>query len=258
MPMDDAVARADQPSRAVDPLAAMSTVSPSNTSDAAPVAGSATPPAGVGGRDDRALRRAALRAAAEAKAEQSRPRMWRNIRADIRRHDGRILTRSVLGLAVFRFGAWALTRGPVVRAVALRVYGVLERFMRWATGLHMHCTALVGEDLHLIHVEGPISIHPDVVLGDGVGLMHGVTIGLSPDHDGAPILGNNVFVGTGAVILGPVIVGDGARIAANSLVLTDVPPRCLAIGVPARMIPRLSLVGDPRPGNPGDTTDGGG
>jgi serine O-acetyltransferase len=124
--------------------------------------------------------------------------------------------------------------------------------MRWATGLHMHCTALVGDGLHLIHVEGPISIHPDVVLGDRVGLMHGVTIGLSPDHEGAPILGDDVFVGTGAVILGPVVVGDGARIAANSLVLQDVPPNCLAIGVPARMVPRLSLVGDPRPSEPGD------
>jgi serine O-acetyltransferase len=228
----------------------MSTASPSNAPSAAAAAGSAPPAAGVGGRDDRALRRAALRAAAEAKAEQSRPRMWRNIRADIRRHDGRILTRSVLGLAVFRFGAWALTRGPVVRAVALRVYGVLERFMRWATGLHMHCTALVGEDLHLIHVEGPISIHPDVVMGDRVGIMHNVTIGLAPDQDGAPILGTNVFIGTGAAILGPVVVGDGARIAANSLVLQDVPPNCLAIGVPARMVPRIAVGAAAANGNP--------
>jgi serine O-acetyltransferase len=233
----------------------MSTAIPTTTNGASP-ATARTPNGGDDGRG-REMRRAALRAAAEAKAERSRPLFWRNLRADVRRHEGRFFTRSVLGLAVFRFGAWALTRGPLVRAVAMRVYGVVERFARWATGLHMHCTALVGEDLHLIHVEGPISIHPDVVLGDGVGLMHGVTIGLSPDHEGAPILGDNVFVGTGAVILGPVIVGDGARIAANSLVLTDVPPRCLAIGVPARMIPRLSLVGDTRPSNSGDASDGG-
>jgi serine O-acetyltransferase len=224
----------------------MSTIISANSNSAS--GPGARPPAG-GGRE---TRRQALRAAAEAKAERSRPQLWQNIRADIRRHDGRILTRSVLGLATFRFGAWALTRGPAARAVAMRVYGLLERVMRWATGLHMHCTALVGDGLHLIHVEGPISIHPDVVLGDRVGLMHGVTIGLSPDHEGAPILGDDVFVGTGAVILGPVVVGDGARIAANSLVLQDVPPNCLAIGVPARMVPRLSLVGDPRPSEPGD------
>lgn len=232
----------------------MSTAIPATTQSA--TATGATPPSGDGGSGGRETLRQALRAAAEAKADQSRRRLWHNLRADVRRHDGRILTRSVLGLAAFRFGAWALTRGPFGRAIAMRVYGVVERCMRVLTGLHMHCTVLVGEGLHLIHVEGPISIHPDVVLGDRVGLMHGVTIGLSPDHEGAPILGNDVFVGTGAVILGPVVVGDGARIAANSLVLTDVPPNSLAIGVPARVLPRLSLVGDPRPSNSGDAPEG--
>jgi serine O-acetyltransferase len=201
-------------------------------------------PAEVRGGNDPVDPRALLRMAATAKARLSRPQFFRNVRADIRRHHGRFLTRSVLGLTVFRFGAWALTRGPFVRAIAMRIYGLLDRFSRVLTGLHMHCTVLVGDDLHLIHAESSISIHPDVVLGDRVGIMHSVTIGLSPDQAGAPILGNDVFVGTGAVILGPVIVGDGARIAANSLVLQDVPPNCLAIGVPARMVPRLARVAD--------------
>jgi serine O-acetyltransferase len=194
--------------------------------------------------------REALRAEAEARARQWRPRFFRNVRADVQRH-GRFVTRSVLGLMVFRFGAWALTKPRWIRAVAMKVYGVAERLVRLLTGLHMHCTVLVGERLHLIHSEGPISIHPDVVLGDRVGIMHNVTIGLANEGDGAPVIGNDVFIGTGAVILGPVYVGDNARIAANSLVITNVPANCLAIGVPARVLPRTDVVlAGPRPLRP--------
>ncbi len=191
------------------------------------------------GRDPARLREVA-RAAAEAKARSSRRHFWRNVRADVQRH-GRFFTRSVLGLVVFRFGGWALTQPRWVRAVAMKVYGLLERFARVLTGLHMHCTVLVGERLHLIHVEGPISIHPDVVLGDRVGIMHNVTIGLAHEDEGAPVIGDDVFIGTGAVILGPVHVGDNVRIAANSLVITNVPANCIAIGVPARVLPRTDL-----------------
>lgn len=156
-------------------------------------------------------------------------------------------TRSVLALIMFRFGAWALTQPPIVRAVAMKFYSLGHRFIRVLTGIHMHCTVLVGEGLHLIHAEGNISIHPDVVLGDRVGIMHNVTLGLVIDQPGAPIIGNDVFIGTGAVILGPVHVGDNARIAANSLVITNVPANWMAIGVPARTYPRLLAKKPERP-----------
>lgn len=185
--------------------------------------------------------RASLLAIAAARSAVSRPRFFRNVRADIQRH-GRLCTRSVLGLLVFRFGAWALTKPRWLRAVLMKFYGLAERMARLVTGLHMHCSVHVGEGLHLIHAEGPISIHPDVVLGDRVGIMHNVTIGATIEQEGAPILGNDVFVGTGAVILGPVVVGDNARIAANSLVITNVPANCIAIGVPARILPRTDLL----------------
>jgi serine O-acetyltransferase len=192
------------------------------------------------------LIRESLRAAAELKAREWRPRFFHNVCADVRQH-GRLLTRSVLGLIVFRFGAWALTQPRIVRAVAMKFYNVGDRFMRVLTGLHMHCTVLVGEHLHLIHAEGNVSIHPDVVLGDRVGIMHNVTIGLVIEQPGAPIIGNDVFIGTGAVILGPVLIGDNARIAANSLVIANVPANWIAIGVPARLYPRISAMKPARP-----------
>ncbi len=185
--------------------------------------------------------RDALIAAARAKAEARRRELVGNIRGDIERHGGTFLTRSVIGLAVYRTGAWALTQPKSVRGTALRAYRLLERATRAFTGIHMNCTVLAGDDLHLIHAEGPISIHPDTVLGDRVGIMHNVTIGAAVDAEGAPIIGNDVFIGVGAAIIGPVVVGDGARIAANSLVVSDVPPNSTAIGVPARCYPRMML-----------------
>jgi len=65
-----------------------------------------------------------------------------------------------------------------------------------------------------------------------------LTLASNMERDGAPIIGKDVYIGTGtgAVILGEVTIGDGARIAANSLVITDVPPGATAIGVPARVM----------------------
>jgi serine O-acetyltransferase len=72
--------------------------------------------------------------------------------------------------------------------------------------------------------------------------MHNVTLGtnMSPE---VPVIGNDVFIGCGASILGGVHVGDGARIAANSLVINDVPPGSFVAGVPAKAFPAASAGG---------------
>ena len=187
-----------------------------------------------------ASRREALYAAARAKADAGRPKFWATLRGDIRRHGGRFFQRSVIGLTVYRIGVWAQVQPVYIRVPVTKLYGIVDKLIRPITGIHMYRTALVGDDLHIIHAEAPISIHPDAVIGDRVGIMHNVTIGETVELEGAPIIGNDVFIGVGAVILGPVIVGDGARVAANSLVITDVPPNSTAIGVPARAFPRLA------------------
>ncbi len=103
------------------------------------------------------------------------------------------------------------------------------------SGIALHRETRVGDDFHLVHA-GNIKIHPNTRLGDRVGIMQDVTIGTAIEHDRAPILGDDVFVGAGAKILGPVQIGDRAWIAANSLVVADVPPDTTAIGVPARVM----------------------
>ena len=185
-------------------------------------------------------RREALYAAARAKAAAPRPSFWTTLRADVRRHGGVFVQRAVIGLTVYRLGVWAQAQPVYIRIPVTKLYGLIDKLVRPITGLHMHRTVLVGDDLHFIHAQAPISIHPEVVIGDRVGIMHNVTIGATVEVDGVPIIGNDVFIGTGAVIIGPVVVGDGARIAANSLVITDIAPNSMAIGVPARALPRLA------------------
>lgn len=91
-----------------------------------------------------------------------------------------------------------------------------------------------GKRLMLPHPNGVV-IHEDAVIGDDCMIMQQVTIGMIGDGE-VPVLGNSVYVGAGAKIIGKVKVGDGARIGANAVVVEDVPPGCTAVGVPARLI----------------------
>jgi serine O-acetyltransferase len=91
----------------------------------------------------------------------------------------------------------------------------------------------------LPHPNG-IVIHPASQIGVNCTIYQQVTLGGRDDNHGAPVIGANVLIGTGAKILGSVTVGDGARIGANAVVLADVPPRATAVGVPAKIISETS------------------
>lgn len=84
-----------------------------------------------------------------------------------------------------------------------------------------------------------VVIHGSCVLGERVNVGTHVTLGGNFPRQGVPVVGNDVFIGTGAKILGPVTIGDGAVIGANSVVLADVPPRTVWVGAPARQIRAL-------------------
>ena len=104
--------------------------------------------------------------------------------------------------------------------------------------LHMRLNvrAHIGPGLLIAHC-GQITLHPDVVIGNHCDLAHGVTLGTrGVGQHGVPRLGDRVYIGTNAVLIGPIHVGSGARVGANSLVNRDVPPECTVLGVPARII----------------------
>jgi len=137
-------------------------------------------------------------------------------------------------MATYRFGRWSLARKTWIgRKITSGIYTFLALFVEMTTGNTIDRTLVLGTGFHLIH-SGNVRIHPGCVIGDRCGIMHDVTLGMNMDGDGPPALGNDVFIGAGAKVLGGLHVGDGARVAANSLVLADVPPGATAIGVPAR------------------------
>jgi serine O-acetyltransferase len=159
--------------------------------------------------------------------------MFEQVIADFRRHDSSLLNRAFWAMAVYRYGNWAnrLPPGPL-RWFGSKLYGVQFLLVQMATGVTLHREVRIGKDFHIIHA-GPIIVHPNTVIGDRCGIMHGVTLGTNMKDGEAPIIGNDVFIGTGASVLGKIVVGDGACIGANSLVIRDVPPGAVVIGVPA-------------------------
>lgn len=81
-----------------------------------------------------------------------------------------------------------------------------------------------------------VVIHKDAVIGDDCVIAQNVTIGRNPGDQRVPVLGDRVYVGAGAVIVGEITVGDDAVVGANSVVLHDVPARAVVAGAPARVI----------------------
>ena len=112
-----------------------------------------------------------------------------------------------------------------------------SQIARHLTGIEIHPGAKIGHRLVIDHGMG-IVIGETAEIGDDCLLYQGVTLGGTGKDQGKrhPTLGNNVMVSAGAKVLGPFKVGDGARIAANAVVLTEIPPEATAVGVPARVV----------------------
>ena len=100
--------------------------------------------------------------------------------------------------------------------------------------------ATIAGGLYIGHIGG-VHISPQAVLGRRCDLAHRVTIGASAmGREGAPVLGDDVYVGTGATLVGKIKIGDGAKIAANTLVIGNVPAGATVMGVPGRIVMRAA------------------
>lgn len=116
---------------------------------------------------------------------------------------------------------------------------IISQFARFVTGIEIHPGAKIGKGFFIDHGSGVV-IGETAEIGDNCLVYQGVTLGGTGKDKGKrhPTLGNNVMVGAGARVLGPFKVGDNAKIAANAVVLEEVPPNCTAVGVPARIVRR--------------------
>lgn len=105
------------------------------------------------------------------------------------------------------------------------------------TGIEIHPAAQIGKGLFIDHGVGVV-IGETTVIGDNCTIYQGVTLGGTGKDKGKrhPTIGNNVTIGAGAKVLGPFNVGDNAKIAANAVVLSEVPPNSTCVGVPGRIV----------------------
>lgn len=117
-----------------------------------------------------------------------------------------------------------------------RRFAMLQwRFWSIVTGAEIDLNSTIGGGLLLPHPNGVV-IHPDVCIGPNCLVFQQVTIGTGGKIPGVPTIGGHVDIGAGAKLLGGIKVGDHAKIGANAVVLSDVPQRATAVGVPARII----------------------
>lgn len=165
--------------------------------------------------------------------------MFDNLREDWQTYERDPARQGLWVMVVYRFGRWRYgIQNRWLRLPFSILYKILKLLSQILTGIDLPCEVKVGRRFKIEHF-GDIIISGDTVFGDDVVIRNGVTVGLKRTNErGAPVIGNRVDIGAGAKILGAIRIGDDVAIGANAVVLQDVPPHSLAIGVPAQIRPR--------------------
>ena len=135
----------------------------------------------------------------------------------------------------------------IYHRIAHKLYGMGRYFLadwvsmhaRKVTGIEIHPAAQIGKNVFIDHGMGVV-IGETAVVGDNCTIYQGVTLGGTGKEKGKrhPTIGNNVTIGSGAKILGPFTVGDNSKVAANAVVLNEIPPNSTCVGVPAHIVKR--------------------
>lgn len=165
--------------------------------------------------------------------------MFNNLREDYVTHYRLWSNQGFWVMIVYRFGRWRYgVRPALLRKPLSFLYRLMKLASQILTGIDLPCEATVGRRFRIEHFGG-IIISGDAVFGDDCVIRNGVTVGLKyAGNPGSPVIGNRVDVGAGAKILGKIRIGDDVLIGANAVVIRDVPSNCIAVGIPARILPR--------------------
>ena len=170
--------------------------------------------------------------------------MFNQLLADYKLHGSKVFNLALWAVCNYRYGNWALKlRLLPFRWIALKIYTLSHFILILTSRIELNREAKIGKDLHIDHL-GNIHIHASSIIGDRCEIRHDVYIGPTMSYNyltienlsDSPKIGNDVFIGAGAKLLGNITIGDGAMIEANSLVISDVPGKATAIGVPAKIL----------------------
>lgn len=163
--------------------------------------------------------------------------MLKELKQDASVYENPWLTQGFWVMIVYRFGQWRYgIQNSLIRKFFSLIYKVIYKFIQIITKIELPCEASIGKGLQIKYFGG-IVVSGYAVIGENCTLYPGVTIGLRHVTEPvAPTIGNNVLIKSGAKIIGKVIVGDGAIIEANTVVLKDVPSGAYVIGVPGKVV----------------------
>lgn len=165
--------------------------------------------------------------------------LWQLLREDLQTHDGDCLEQGFWSIAVHRFGNWRMgIRSKLLRVPFSLTYKFLFKLVEWTCGISLPYTMPVGRRVRIWHHSGMI-LHARAI-GNDVHIRHNTTFGVARRDvlQALPVIEDRVDIGCGVCILGNVIVGQDSIIGANAVVVDDVPPGSIAMGVPARSTPR--------------------
>jgi serine O-acetyltransferase len=162
--------------------------------------------------------------------------LWGLLREDLRTHEGNLFEQGFWAVAVHRFGNWRMGLPRLVRPPFTLLYRFLYKWVEWTCGITLPYTTRLGRRVHIWHHSGMV-LHARSI-GDDVHIRHNTTFGVvRRDHNTEiPIIEDRVDLGCGVCVLGNVVVGHDSVVGSNAVVVADVPPYSVAVGVPARVI----------------------
>lgn len=171
---------------------------------------------------------------------------WRALRADYARFRMQgypvWTTEGFWAVLIYRLQRMLKSSKPRWLWLPVRVIvAFIRRTFSMVTRTYISADAEIGPGLLVPHAAS-IRVQPLTKMGADCTILHGCTIGSGP-LDGSATIGDHVFLSCHSTILGPISIGDGATVAANTLVISNVPARATAIGVPAKVLPGISKPG---------------